>query len=173
MGEQMTAELVLGALNMALHTRRPETVIHHSDQGNPRRRHSALSYLSSSTSKGNISSTKTAPKNTGCPPRRSVRRKRRPPPWTTLHLCNHPLENQALTCAWMGSRPGSAAAEPSQRWTPIQHHQRDATQRHANPQDGCGREVLLLAKSEIADGDDQQRCAHRDQGNQARGDVVH
>ena len=33
MGEQMTADLVLAALNMALHTRRPETVIHHSDQG--------------------------------------------------------------------------------------------------------------------------------------------
>jgi putative transposase len=33
MGETMTAELVLAALNMALHTRRPETVIHHSDQG--------------------------------------------------------------------------------------------------------------------------------------------
>jgi putative transposase len=33
MAEQMTAELVLAALNMALHTRRPETVIHHSDQG--------------------------------------------------------------------------------------------------------------------------------------------
>ncbi len=99
MGEQMTAELVLGALNMALHTRRPETVIHHSDQGNPRRRHSALSYLSSSTSKGNISSTKTAPKNTGCPPRRSVRRKRRPPPWTTLHLwqpARSPLINRGM-----------------------------------------------------------------------------
>lgn len=33
MGEQMTAELVLAALNMALHMRRPEAVIHHSDQG--------------------------------------------------------------------------------------------------------------------------------------------
>jgi putative transposase len=33
MGEQMTAELVLAALNMALHTRRPDSVIHHSDQG--------------------------------------------------------------------------------------------------------------------------------------------
>lgn len=33
MGEQMTTELVLGALNMALHTRRPQDVIHHSDQG--------------------------------------------------------------------------------------------------------------------------------------------
>jgi putative transposase len=33
MGEQMTAELVLAALNMALHTRKPEAVIHHSDQG--------------------------------------------------------------------------------------------------------------------------------------------
>ena len=29
----MTAELVLAALNMALEQRRPETVIHHSDQG--------------------------------------------------------------------------------------------------------------------------------------------
>ena len=33
MGERMTADLVLAALNMALHTRRPDTVIHHSDQG--------------------------------------------------------------------------------------------------------------------------------------------
>lgn len=33
MGEQMTADLVLAALNMALHTRRPDSVIHHSDQG--------------------------------------------------------------------------------------------------------------------------------------------
>ena len=33
MGERMTADLVLSALNMALHTRRPDAVIHHSDQG--------------------------------------------------------------------------------------------------------------------------------------------
>jgi putative transposase len=33
MGEQMTADLVLAALNMALHTRKPASVIHHSDQG--------------------------------------------------------------------------------------------------------------------------------------------
>jgi putative transposase len=33
MSEQMTAELVLAALNMALHTRNPDSVIHHSDQG--------------------------------------------------------------------------------------------------------------------------------------------
>ena len=32
-GVQMTADLVLSALNMALHSRRPESVIHHSDQG--------------------------------------------------------------------------------------------------------------------------------------------
>jgi putative transposase len=32
-GEHMTAELVLAALNMALEQRRPEAVIHHSDQG--------------------------------------------------------------------------------------------------------------------------------------------
>ena len=32
-GEQMTAELVLAALNMALQQRKPEGVIHHSDQG--------------------------------------------------------------------------------------------------------------------------------------------
>ena len=32
-GVQMTAYLVLSALNMALHTRKPEAVIHHSDQG--------------------------------------------------------------------------------------------------------------------------------------------
>ena len=33
MGERMTADLVLAALNMALHTRKPASVIHHSDQG--------------------------------------------------------------------------------------------------------------------------------------------
>jgi len=33
MGEDMTAELVIAALDMALHMRRPEQVIHHSDQG--------------------------------------------------------------------------------------------------------------------------------------------
>ncbi len=32
-GVQMTADLVISALNMALTTRRPESVIHHSDQG--------------------------------------------------------------------------------------------------------------------------------------------
>ena len=32
-GEQMTAELVLAALNMALQQRKPDGVIHHSDQG--------------------------------------------------------------------------------------------------------------------------------------------
>ena len=32
-GEKMTAELVLAALNMALQQRKPEGVIHHSDQG--------------------------------------------------------------------------------------------------------------------------------------------
>jgi putative transposase len=32
-GEQMTAELVLAALNMALQQRKPKGVIHHSDQG--------------------------------------------------------------------------------------------------------------------------------------------
>ena len=32
-GENMTSDLVIAALNMALHTRRPESVIHHSDQG--------------------------------------------------------------------------------------------------------------------------------------------
>jgi putative transposase len=32
-GETMTAELVISALNMALLTRKPESVIHHSDQG--------------------------------------------------------------------------------------------------------------------------------------------
>ena len=31
--EQMTSELVIAALNMAITTRRPESVIHHSDQG--------------------------------------------------------------------------------------------------------------------------------------------
>jgi putative transposase len=33
MGQRMSADLVIAALNMALHTRRPESVIHHSDQG--------------------------------------------------------------------------------------------------------------------------------------------
>jgi putative transposase len=33
MSEHMTTELVLAALNMALQTRKPECVIHHSDQG--------------------------------------------------------------------------------------------------------------------------------------------
>jgi putative transposase len=33
MGERMTADLVLAALNMALHTRKPASVIHHSGQG--------------------------------------------------------------------------------------------------------------------------------------------
>lgn len=33
MGEQMTADLVLAALNMAIEQRKPEDVIHHSDQG--------------------------------------------------------------------------------------------------------------------------------------------
>ena len=32
-GEQMTSDLVIAALNMALLTRKPEAVIHHSDQG--------------------------------------------------------------------------------------------------------------------------------------------
>lgn len=32
-GEQMNADLVLGALNMALQQRRPKHVIHHSDPG--------------------------------------------------------------------------------------------------------------------------------------------
>ena len=36
MGERMTADLVLAALNMALHTGRPDSVIHHSDQGSQR-----------------------------------------------------------------------------------------------------------------------------------------
>lgn len=33
MGERMTADLVISALDMALYTRRPKAVIHHSDQG--------------------------------------------------------------------------------------------------------------------------------------------
>ena len=32
-GERMTSDLVIQALNMALMTRKPESVIHHSDQG--------------------------------------------------------------------------------------------------------------------------------------------
>jgi len=31
--ERMTADLVIAALNMALLTRKPQSVIHHSDQG--------------------------------------------------------------------------------------------------------------------------------------------
>jgi putative transposase len=34
-GERMTSDLVIAALNMALHTRRPESVIHHNDRLNP------------------------------------------------------------------------------------------------------------------------------------------
>lgn len=33
MGETMTSDLVLAALNMAIQQRRPTNVIHHSDQG--------------------------------------------------------------------------------------------------------------------------------------------
>ena len=33
MGERMTADLVLAALNMGLEQRKPKGVIHHSDQG--------------------------------------------------------------------------------------------------------------------------------------------
>ena len=32
-GERMTSDFVIAALNMVLHTRRPESVIHHSGQG--------------------------------------------------------------------------------------------------------------------------------------------
>ena len=32
-GERMSSDLVMAALNMALHTRRPDSVIHHSDPG--------------------------------------------------------------------------------------------------------------------------------------------
>ncbi len=39
MGEDMTAELVISALNMALHTHSPGSVIHHSDQGQPVHQH--------------------------------------------------------------------------------------------------------------------------------------
>jgi putative transposase len=45
LGEQMTSDLVLAALNMAIAQRRPTEVIHHSDQGsqyNQRRLRSAL-----------------------------------------------------------------------------------------------------------------------------------
>ena len=38
-GVQMTADLVLSALNMALYSRKPESVIHHSDQGSPAHEH--------------------------------------------------------------------------------------------------------------------------------------
>ena len=36
---QMTAELVVRALDMALFTRKPQAVIHHSDQGSPVHQH--------------------------------------------------------------------------------------------------------------------------------------
>lgn len=39
MSDNMTAELVLAALNMALQTRKPAGVIHHSDQGSPVHQH--------------------------------------------------------------------------------------------------------------------------------------
>lgn len=38
-GERMTSDLVIQALNMALMTRKPESVIHHSDQGSPVHQH--------------------------------------------------------------------------------------------------------------------------------------
>lgn len=71
---------------------------------NPRRRHSALGHQSPSTSKGAANS-KNLPiyhraANTGCPPRRSVRRKRRPPPWTTLQRWQPALENQVNNRPW-------------------------------------------------------------------------
>jgi len=40
-GVQMTADLVIMALNMALHTRKPGSVIHHADQGS---QHSSLAF---------------------------------------------------------------------------------------------------------------------------------
>jgi len=40
-GERMTADLVVEALNMALHTRKPGSVIHHSDQGS---QHTSLAF---------------------------------------------------------------------------------------------------------------------------------
>jgi len=55
MSTHLRTRLVLDALQMALQQRRPQDVIHHSDQGsqytiegwyNPQRRHSAIDYLS-------------------------------------------------------------------------------------------------------------------------------
>ncbi len=37
---------------------------------------------------------------------------RRPPPWTTLHLCNHRLENQAITRPWDGVNFNFRNTEP-------------------------------------------------------------
>lgn len=34
--------------------------------------------------------------------RRAAIDRRGSAPWTTLHLCNHPLENQAIICPWDG-----------------------------------------------------------------------
>ena len=44
-GEQMTADLVLAALNMALQQRKPVGVIHHSDQGSQGRFNRSLQHL--------------------------------------------------------------------------------------------------------------------------------
>lgn len=44
-GERMTADLVILALNMALMTRKPDSVIHHSDQGSQRLATLSVSHL--------------------------------------------------------------------------------------------------------------------------------
>jgi transposase InsO family protein len=47
MSATMTAQLVTDALVMAIWRRgKPNTLLHHSDRGNPTRRHSTLGYLS-------------------------------------------------------------------------------------------------------------------------------
>ncbi len=53
-GEEMTAELVLAALNMALQQRRPEAVIHHSDQGSQGRFNRSLQHLKKEVFNGTI-----------------------------------------------------------------------------------------------------------------------
>jgi hypothetical protein len=49
---------------------------------------------------------------TGCPPRRSVRRRRLPPPWTTLRCRYRGLENQANTCRLDGVKIRARAGQP-------------------------------------------------------------
>jgi transposase InsO family protein len=100
-GHDMTAELVLKALNMALQQRKPKGVIHHSDQGS---QYTSLAFGNRCkdmgvkpsiarwtmtrrwTSKCGIASANVSPSNTGYPPSapawHAPRRR-----WIALHLC--------------------------------------------------------------------------------------